>query len=101
MMPFLRRSLPTAATVIIPNWNGRGLLASISLPSLTLQTLSGFEVLVVDNGSTDGSTAYLREAWPEVRVIQLATNVGFAAAVNAGVAASSTPFVALLNNDVE
>ena len=58
-------------------------------------------MIVVDNGSTDGTTAHVRERWPDVSLVVLEGNRGFAAAVNAGVAASSSEYVALLNNDME
>jgi GT2 family glycosyltransferase len=92
---------PCLVTVVIPNWNGRELLASVSLPSLAAQTLRDFSVVVVDNGSTDGSASYLRSHWPDVEVEELPRNLGFAAAVNRGIAAAESDFVALVNNDVE
>ena len=56
---------------------------------------------MVDNGSTDDTIAYLEREWPDVAVLALPRNVGFAAAVNRGIAATGGEFVALLNNDVE
>lgn len=86
---------------VIPSWNGRELLSSISLPSLREQTNQDFAVVVVDNGSRDGSVEYLRESWPDVRIISLADNIGFAGAVNRGIEATREELVVLLNNDVE
>jgi GT2 family glycosyltransferase len=86
--------------VVIPNWNGRELLATV-LGTLDGQTFTDFRVLVADNGSSDGSVEWLRTKRPDVGVIALAENLGFAAAVNAGVAAGASEFVALLNNDME
>jgi N-acetylglucosaminyl-diphospho-decaprenol L-rhamnosyltransferase len=57
------------------------------------------EVVVVDNASGDGSVGLLHDRHPDVRVIERRTNDGFAAGVNAGIAATSAPFVALLNPD--
>jgi GT2 family glycosyltransferase len=88
-------------TVIIPNWNGRELLASICLPSLAAQTHDAFSITVVDNGSEDGSVAFLREEWPSVHVIDVGHNSGFASAVNQGIEAASSEFIVLLNNDIE
>ena len=57
------------------------------------------EIVVVDNGSTDGTAAFLAEAYPQVRVIALPSNLGFGAAVNRGIVATTAPFVVLVNND--
>jgi GT2 family glycosyltransferase len=86
-----------SVTLVVPTFNGRELLAA-TLPSIVAQ---GAGVLVVDDGSADGTVAWLREAWPEVRVLDLGENVGIAAAFNRGIAATSTEYVALVNNDVE
>ena len=91
----------THVTVVIPTWNGRDLLRTIILPSLAEQTYSAFQILVVDNGSTDDTAEYLRAEWRNVRLLQLDVNEGFAGAVNKGIAAATTPYVALVNNDVE
>lgn len=85
-------------TVIIPNYNGVRFLPDC-LVSLRRQTFTDFSVMVVDNGSSDESIHFLAEAYPEVQVIALNRNRGFAYAVNAGIRASNTPFILLLNND--
>ena len=64
---------------MIPNYNGAGWLPSC-LDALVAQTFQDKEVLVVDNGSTDGSVSLLRERYAHVRLIALAWNTGFAAA---------------------
>lgn len=87
-------------TVIIPNWNGREFL-EVCLPSLRQQEFKDFEVIVVDNGSHDGSRELVEASFPEARFIPLGKNRGFSAAVNAGVRASGSDLVALLNNDTE
>ena len=84
-------------TVIIPNYNGIDFLKKC-LESTTKSTVSA-SVLVVDNGSCDGSCEWLAESYPEVRVIAFPENRGFSAAVNAGIEAADTPYVFLLNND--
>lgn len=84
--------------VVVPSWNGQAHLARC-LPALAAQTYADHEVVVVDNGSTDGSTTWLAEVWPGVRCIAVGANLGFAAACNRGIAAGATPWVALLNND--
>jgi GT2 family glycosyltransferase len=86
-------------TVIIPNWNGRRWLPAC-LDAIADQTQAPAEVIVVDNGSHDGSCEYLTAAHPEVRVIPLGHNTGFAHAANRGIAAATSPFVALINTDV-
>jgi GT2 family glycosyltransferase len=88
------------ATVVIPTWNGRELLAA-ALASLREQRFRDFEVLVVDNGSTDGTPEHVREAHPEAELLVLAENHGFAGAVNAGIDRARGEYVALLNNDME
>ena len=86
------------ASVVIPNWNGKELLGPC-LESLYHQEYDDFETIVVDNGSTDGSAAFVRDNFPQVTIICFAENRGFSAAVNAGIAASSSAYIALLNND--
>lgn len=88
------------ATVVIPNWNGMEHLETC-LEALDAQTFRGFEVVVADNGSTDDSVAYLERRWPSVRVVDLGSNLGFPAACNAGIRASASAYVVLLNNDTE
>jgi GT2 family glycosyltransferase len=85
-------------TVIIPNWNGAHHLREC-LDSLAVQTFTDFETILVDNGSTDASVSMVERDFPWVRVIGLAQNSGFSAAVNVGIRNSETEFVALLNND--
>jgi GT2 family glycosyltransferase len=97
---------PPTVSIVIPNRDGATLRDGLTYLQMVLETLSGqglrnFDVTVVDNGSTDGSVDYLRERWPEVRVVELPENRGFPAAINAGVQASQGEYVALLNNDVE
>jgi hypothetical protein len=86
------------ASVIIPNWNGRELLGPC-LAALYRQEYHDFETIVVDNGSTDGSENFVRENFPYVTIISFAENRGFSAAVNAGIAASKSRYIVLLNND--
>lgn len=90
-----------AASVVIPNWNGRDLLQKY-LPSV-VTALSGNdanEVVVVDNGSTDGSVAFLRDHFPGVRVIALERNLGFGGGSNRGFAEARNDIVVLLNSDM-
>src|SRR5437868_4390690 len=89
-----------SVAVIVASWNGRHLLAEC-LDALLAQDAPGWtvEIVVVDNGSTDGTAAFLAEGYPRVRVISLASNLGFGAAVNRGIIATTAPFVVLVNND--
>jgi GT2 family glycosyltransferase len=84
--------------LIIPTYNGRELLRNC-LIAVQKQTLSRINVIVVDDGSTDGTEQMLRVEFPDVLHLRLPGNFGFAAACNAGIGAGSAEFVALLNND--
>ena len=94
-----RRSKPLAS-VVIPNWNGEKYLSSC-LNSLRRQTLFPLEIIVVDNGSTDGSLALLARDYPEVQVIALEENRGYAGGVNAGFCAATGAVLVAFNNDAE
>jgi GT2 family glycosyltransferase len=85
--------------VVIPNYNGARWLPGV-LESVAAQTVPPAEVLVVDDGSTDGSRALLAERFPDVRVLALGANGGFARAANAGIDAVAADAVALVNTDV-
>ena len=87
-------------SVIIPNFNGIAFLDSV-LASLEGQTLKNFEVILVDNGSTDGSCSFVTANYPWVHLIELSEDFGFCGAVNAGIRAAKAPYVLLLNNDTE
>lgn len=91
---------PPVASVIIPNWNGRQHLATC-LDALRAQAFRDFEVILVDNGSTDNSQALVRANYPEVDIVALGENRGFTGACNAGYEASRGDYVILLNNDTE
>jgi GT2 family glycosyltransferase len=86
-------------SVVVVNWNRKELLRAC-LASLRVQEGVAFEVVVVDNGSEDGS-ADLAEGEFGARVIRNSCNLGFCAANNQGIAAAKGEFVALLNNDAE
>jgi GT2 family glycosyltransferase len=88
--------------VVIVNWNRKNLLRSC-LQSLTTQTLKPFQIILVDNGSTDGSVEMALAEFPAapLEVVRNQENRGFCAANNQGIALARTPWVALLNNDAE
>src|SRR5579883_1297313 len=105
---FPRKPLPAgaapstrAASIVIPNWNGRDLLEKY-LPSVlaAAEQCPGSEVIVVDNGSADGSAPFLLERFPSVRLIALERNLGFGGGSNQGVRHARHDIVVLLNNDM-
>lgn len=87
-----------AASIIIPHFNGRHHLEEC-FNALRGQSDRDFEVILVDNGSSDGSQAYVRAHYPEVRLLELGQNRGFTGACNAGYAAARGEIIILLNND--
>ena len=87
-------------SVIIPNWNGKELLGPC-LDSLYRQEFDDFETIVVDNGSNDGSVSLVEKNFPQITIIRFKENRGFSVAANAGIAASDSPYIGLLNNDTE
>ena len=92
--------MSTEISVIIPNWNGRPYLEKC-LSSLKNQGFPSYEVIVVDNGSTDGSVESIQNHSLKARVIAFKENKGFAKAVNEGIKRARGRYVLLLNNDVE
>jgi hypothetical protein len=85
-------------SVIVLNYNGKGFLNSC-LSSLASQTYPDFEVIVVDNGSRDGSPEYIEENYPWVRLAKNDENLGFAGGTNVGIRAAKGEFIITLNND--
>jgi GT2 family glycosyltransferase len=88
-------------SVVVPNLNGKAFVGDC-LASLERQSFRDFEVILVDNGSTDGSVKYVTDEFPWLeKIIQNPSNLGFAKACNQGIEASGGEYVALLNNDTE
>lgn len=85
-------------TVVIPNYNGKKYINDC-MDALSFQMNDSVKVIVVDNGSTDGSVEILREEYPWARLVELGENTGFCNAVNVGIRLAETPYVILLNND--
>jgi len=84
---------------IMANWNG-GQLALGTIASLVTQTVEP-DIWMIDNGSSDGSCEAIASAYPQVKIIRNECNLGYAAAVNQGLAASGAPrYVLLVNNDI-
>lgn len=90
----------TKITVVVPNWNGMANLGA-SIESLLAQSVVA-QIIVVDNGSHDGSVEFLRVQHPEIELITHQKNLGFAGGVNSGIhqsIESKATYVALFNND--
>ena len=88
---------PDEISVVIPSRTGRELLAAL-LPGILAQAPG--QVVVVDNGSTDGTAAWLGSQYPQVEVVCSAEPLSFARAVNRGIGVARRPYVCLLNNDM-
>ncbi|MBE0411090.1 MAG: glycosyltransferase family 2 protein, partial [Anaerolineales bacterium] len=86
-------------SIVVVNWNTRDLLAKCLTSIYACPPVCPFEVLVVDNASSDGSVSMLREGFPQVRLIQNNKNVGFAAANNQALSLVDSPYILLLNPD--
>jgi GT2 family glycosyltransferase len=89
---------PPDVSVVIVSWNGRAYLDAC-LTAVAAQVGVNAETILVDNGSTDGTVAFVRERFPRVEVVALAENLGFAGGNNAGARRARGRFIALLNND--
>jgi len=85
-------------SVIVPNYNGREILGNC-LDSLFNHDRTPDQVVVVDNGSSDGSTESVKSNFPRVHLVELSTNTGFTGANNAGIQAADGELIVLLNND--
>lgn len=90
---------PTIAIVIL-NWNGRSFLEKF-LPFVTASICAGAEVIIADNASTDDSVSFLRERYPQLRVIEMDKNRGFAGGYNEALRHVDSDYYVLLNSDVE
>ena len=87
--------------VVILNWNGLKMLQAY-LPTLVARTKTpGAFIVVADNGSTDGSVAWLEEAWPDVRVLRFDRNYGFTGGYNRALREIDADYYVLLNSDIE
>ncbi|PIP12419.1 MAG: glycosyl transferase, partial [bacterium (Candidatus Stahlbacteria) CG23_combo_of_CG06-09_8_20_14_all_40_9] len=87
-------------SIIIVNWNGRYFLREC-LDSVFRQTYPSYEVIIVDNGSTDDSVKFVLENYPQVKVIKNEKNYGYAKGNNIGIREGSGKYVVTLNNDTE
>lgn len=87
--------------VIILNWNGLGLLRKFIPDAVKYTSDENTDLFVADNGSSDGSIEWLKKTYPEVGIIELERNYGFAEGYNRAIRATAYPFTILLNSDVE
>jgi len=87
-------------SVVILNWNTRFLLEEYLPVVIANSNLPGVEVIVADNGSTDGSVTWLRETYPLIKVLELGQNFGFAGGYNKAISMVSSQLTVLLNSDV-
>ena len=95
----MARDSAIKSTVVIPNYNGIAYIKNCLDSLLKEQEEKAFHVIVVDNHSTDGSKEQVALEYPNVKLIAFEENTGFCKAVNAGIEASDTEYVILLNND--
>lgn len=87
-------------SIVILNWNGRSYLEQF-LPSVLSSTYTNYEVVVVDNASSDDSVSFLQNKYPLVRIISLPENYGFSKGYNEALKQVSADYYVLLNSDVE
>ncbi|MFW9803591.1 MAG: glycosyltransferase family 2 protein [Candidatus Thorarchaeota archaeon] len=86
-------------TIIVLNYNGRGML-QWCLPSILKTDYPNYELLLVDNASSDDSVEFVRKRYPSIRIIVNEENLGFAEGNNRGIRLARGKYIALLNNDV-
>lgn len=87
-------------SIVIPNYNGKRFLKGC-IESLLAQENVELEIIVVDNGSKDGSVEYLKSNFEDVLIVENETNQGFAGGTNAGIRASSGEYILTMNNDTK
>jgi len=88
-------------SVVVVNWNGKHLLGECLDSLLAQRDVNDIDIILVDNGSRDGSVEFVQERYQDVRVINLMENKGFAGGNNAGIRIASGRYIALLNNDTK
>lgn len=88
-------------SIVILNWNGRKLLKNCLTSIKENTSYPNYEIIVVDNGSTDGSQTFIKESYPNINLIENKKNLGFSKANNQGIIAAGGDFIFLLNNDTQ
>ena len=90
---------PGLISAIVLNWNGKDVIVAC-IESLLTQTYSSYEIIVVDNGSADGSLEMIRSRYAgKIKLIENRANLGFAEGCNVGIRAAQGEFIALVNSD--
>lgn len=95
----MNRYTPLVSVVVV-NYNGKVFLKKC-LSSLSSQSYPDIEIIFVDNGSSDGSTEYVKKEFPSVKILELTKNLGFAKGNNTGIKEARGELIATLNNDTE
>ncbi len=93
-------SFQSIVSIIVLNWNGKQYL-ELCLSSLYKQVYRNIEIILVDNGSSDGSVEFVESSFPGVIILRHEVNLGFAEGVNSGIRISKGKFIATINNDAE
>lgn len=91
-------------SVVIPNFNGRDLLKQnlpYTLHALETSGITDFEIIVPDDASTDDSLSFLKENYPDIKIVQNRNNRGFSGNVNSGINIAQKELLLILNNDVQ
>lgn len=89
--------MSNSVSIVIPNWNGKVKMEK-NLPEV-LKVEGVDEIIVVDDGSTDGSVKFIRDNFPKIKLVEMEVNHGFSSAVNKGTEEAKGEFVFLLNSD--
>lgn len=87
--------------MVIVNWDGKHLLGECLDSLIGQQDVKDVEIILVDNGSRDDSTEFVRDRYRTVRIVSLPANIGFAGGNNAGIRIATGKYIALLNNDTK
>jgi GT2 family glycosyltransferase len=87
-------------SIIVLNWNGEKYLNDC-FTSLENQTYSNFEIILVDNGSEDGSVKFVRKNFPRIKIVENKKNLGFAEGNNRGIKLAKGEYIFILNNDTK
>lgn len=96
----MKNSNNPLVSIIIPNYNGKQHLKEC-LDSLEMMEFDNYEIVLVDNASSDGSVRFVKELFPEINILSLEKNYGFAEGCNLGVQKARGDYIAFLNNDTK